>query len=63
MGGILAPETRPALPKNYHRENLQMMHQREQEVQKKREDDVRSQAGQEPWKMRRFQSVESKVRS
>ena len=36
------------------------MHKREQEVQQKREEDVKEQPQQ--WKMRRFQSVESKLR-
>ena len=32
MGGILAPQARQQLPKNYHRENLQMMKKHEIEV-------------------------------
>lgn len=37
MAGILGPELRKAPPKDFHRENINMMHQREQEVQKKLE--------------------------
>ena len=62
MAGILAPEVRKPPPRNFHRENLQMMHQREQEIQRKREEDVKSvHEPQASWKMKRFQSVESKL--
>ena len=54
MSGILAPDSRPALAKNYHRENLMMMRNKELENQKKKlEDDVNANQNKE-WKMRRF---------
>ena len=37
MGGILAPNARAPQQKNFHRDNIQKMHQREQEIQMKRE--------------------------
>ena len=37
MSGILGPDTRKPPPRNFHRENLQKMHQREQEIQMKRD--------------------------
>lgn len=62
MSGILGPDARKPPPRNFHRENLQKMHQREQEIQMKRDQDAsRQQEQQGPWKMKRFQSVESKV--
>ena len=59
VGGLLAPEARVPLPKNYHRENLQMMKAREQQQQQKMND--QSQVQPDEWKMKRFASVESKV--
>lgn len=61
MGGILAPDARNPPPRNFHRENLQKMQQREQEIQMKRESDSAKVSSSDQWKMRRFQSVESKV--
>ena len=52
MGGILAPESRPALPKDYHKENLMMMRNKELEAQRKREDEM-SEAPKE-WKLKRY---------
>ena len=59
MGGLLAPHARQAAPRNYHKENLQKMHEREQQIQMQRESDVNKRDDQ--WKMRRFQGVEGKV--
>ena len=61
MGGILAPLARKPLPKNYHSNNLRQMHQVEAEIQKKRESLAGEGGRQSNWKMRRFQSVESKL--
>jgi len=41
MSGILAPEARKPPAKDYHRENIQMMHAREQEIQRKREEEIK----------------------
>ena len=55
MSGILGPENRKPLPRNYHRENLQKMQQREHEIAMRKEQDaVRQQNSDGPWKMRRF---------
>ena len=55
MASMLAPEARKPPPRNFHRENLQKMHNNEQEIQRKRDEDALSVAEQKPaWKMRRF---------
>lgn len=46
MSGILAPDARKPPPKNFHRENIQAMHNREQEIQRKREQDAQQQNNQ-----------------
>ena len=62
MGGILGPEARPPPPKNFHRENIQNMHNKEQEMQHKRNEESKmTPENQQPWKMKRFASVESKL--
>ena len=52
------------MAKNYHSKNLREMHQVETAIQQKREELVQQQDKQREqtqWKMRRFQSVESKL--
>ena len=65
MGGILAPLARKPMAKNYHMNNLRQMHQVEAQLQRKRESLISQQEQegrqQSQWKMRRFQSVESKL--
>ena len=64
MGGILGPLARKPMAKNYHTNNLRQMHQVEAQMQRKREGLIsqeRQDKAQSHWKMRRFQSVESKL--
>jgi len=58
------------LPKDYHKENMQIMRKREHDMQHKIEEEKNAPKSnitrdyyhiEEPWKMRRFMSVESKV--
>ena len=39
MASMLGPEARPPPPKNFHRENIQSMHNKEQEMQHKRNEE------------------------
>ena len=41
MSGILAPEARAPPPRNFHKENIQNMHNKEQEMQKKLEQEAK----------------------
>ena len=44
MRDILAPDARKPSPKNFQRENIQAMHNFEQEIQRKREQDAQGSA-------------------
>ena len=35
IAGLLAPETKKALPKNYHQQNMKQMREREEAMQQK----------------------------
>ena len=35
MAGILAPESKKALPKNYHQQNMKQMREREEAMQQR----------------------------
>ena len=60
IGSILAPEARAPLPRDYRKENYQLLKAKEQIIQKRIDTDINAEP-QELFKMRRFQSVESKV--
>ena len=47
-------------PKDHAKENFQKMKQKEREIKAKRDEEANSQPAQ-PWKMRKFNEVESKV--
>ncbi len=47
-------------PKDHAKENFQKMKQKERELKEKRDEEASSKPGQ-PWKMKKFNDVESKV--
>ena len=60
MNGILAPDLKPVLHKNYHKDNLTQMKRLESKVQSKLEEQHHINQV-DPWKMKRFKAVESKI--
>ena len=59
MAGILAPQAKKVLPKNYHAQNMTNMRDRQSAVQTKIQEDQVEQP--KEWKMKRFAAVESRV--
>ena len=61
MSNILAPEVRQPPVRDFHKENLNMMKQKEAELQHKYHTLAQQPAAPEEWKMKKFQGIESKV--
>ena len=61
MSNILAPEVKQPPIRDFHKENLNLMKQKEVELQQKYTQLSQQPAAPEEWKMKKFQGIESKV--
>jgi len=55
MSSVLGPAVKKVLPKNYHRENMQNMKAKQQQVQTRMEEQENFQPSE--WKMKRFEGA------
>jgi hypothetical protein len=60
MAGIFNRVLPKPIPKNYHKENLQMMKLQQQDMQNKIHQKA-DQPKQDQWKMKKYQAIESRV--